>query len=93
MVRREALKHKAALVSRFQEILQASLASFRADPARALAAWTAIYPTTLPQSLMLDFYQTADYGFSPEHSLSLERFYRLAHEEGFLSGLPSLNFV
>jgi chorismate dehydratase len=93
MVRREALAEKAVLVARFQGLLMDSLAAFRADPGRALDAWTAQYPSALPRSLMLGFYATADYGFTPKHAKSLETFYRLACEEGFLDAVPSLDFA
>jgi chorismate dehydratase len=93
MVRREAWAEKGALVTRFHGLLTASLASFRADPGRALDAWTAVYPTALPRALMLGFYATADYGFTPKHAQSLQTFYRLASEEGFLDAVPSLDFA
>lgn len=93
MIRREVLEAKAPLVRRFHGILMESLKSFRADPGRALDAWTAIYPSSLPRELMLRFYETADYGFSPEHEKSLETFYRLAHEQGFLPEVPGLDYV
>lgn len=93
MVRREALSEKAPLVARFQELLKDSLAAFRSDPGRALDAWTAQYPSALPRSLMLGFYATADYGFTPKHAKSLETFYRLASEEGFLDAVPVLDFA
>ncbi len=93
IVRREASAQKAQLVKVFQQVLESSLAAFRADTVRALTAWTSFYPSALPQSLILEFYQTADYGFSPEHAQSLEIFYRLAHAEGYLPSLPKLHFV
>ncbi|MDB5050631.1 MAG: hypothetical protein JWO30_3702 [Fibrobacteres bacterium] len=93
MVRREALAEKAALVAKFHRILLDSLASFRADMGKALDAWTAVYPSGLPRPLMLGFYETADYGFTPKHARSLELFYRLAGEEGFLDAAPKLDFV
>jgi chorismate dehydratase len=93
MVRRESLSVKPALIARYQALLKASLASFRADPAKALDVWTARYPNPLPRSLMLGFYETADYGFSPRHARSLELFYRLAGEEGFLDASPTLDFI
>lgn len=93
MVRREAMQTKAALVSRFHGSLIGSLASFRADPGKALDAWTAAYPTNLPRDLMLGFYATADYGFTSRHAESLERFYRLSREEGFLDSAPALDFA
>ncbi|HKP96166.1 MAG TPA: menaquinone biosynthesis protein [Fibrobacteria bacterium] len=93
MVRREALAEKPALVSRFHALLLESLAAFRADAGKALDAWTAVYPSPLPRSLMLGFYETADYGFTERHARSLERFYRLAGEEGFLDAVPSLDFA
>lgn len=93
MARREALRDKAALVSRFHRLLLHSLAAFRADPGKALDAWTAAYPNTLPRELMLGFYATADYGFTPRHAQSLELFYRLAGEEGFMDSAPVLEFA
>jgi chorismate dehydratase len=93
MVRREALREKAALVARFHGLLLRSLAAFRADPGMALDAWTAVYPSSLPRDLMLGFYETEDYGFTPRHAQSLELFYRLAGEEGFLDAVPTLEFV
>jgi chorismate dehydratase len=93
MVRRDALSAKSALVARFHRLLLASLATFRADPGRALDAWIAAYPTALPRALMLGFYATADYGFSDKHAQSLERYYRLACEEGFLPKVPALAFA
>ena len=93
MVRREALRQKAAVVARFHKLLLESLASFRADPGKALDAWTAAYPNALPRSLMLGFYETADYGFTSKHAASLERYYRLAVEEGFLDSAPELDFI
>ncbi len=93
MVRREVMREKSALVSRFHGLLLESLAAFRADPGKALDAWTTAYPSTLPRELMLGFYATADYGFTPRHAQSLERFYRLAAEEGFLDAVPTLDFA
>jgi chorismate dehydratase len=93
MVRRDALAEKAAVVARFHGLLLESLASFRADPGKALDAWTAVYPNALPRSLMLSFYETADYGFTPRHARSLETYYRLAGEEGFLDSAPALDFI
>jgi chorismate dehydratase len=93
MVRREAMRDKAPLVARFHKLLLESLAAFRADPGKALDAWTAAYPSRLPRELMLGFYATADYGFTPRHAESLERFYRLAGEEGFLDAVPELDFA
>ncbi|MDB5106788.1 MAG: hypothetical protein JWP91_4477 [Fibrobacteres bacterium] len=93
MVRREALREKQARVAAFHGLLLRSLASFRADPGKALDAWTAAYPTALPRDLMLSFYETADYGFTPRHAESLERYYRLAGEEGFLDAAPALDFA
>lgn len=93
MARREALLEKAALVSRFHGLLLHSLAAFRADPGKALDAWIAAYPNDLPRELMLGFYATADYGFTPRHGQSLDRFYRLACEEGFLDSVPTLEFA
>ena len=93
MVRREALREKSALVSRFHGLLLRSLAAFRTDPGKALDAWTAAYPSTLPRDLMLSFYETADYGFTPRHAESLERYYKLAGDEGFLDAVPTLDFV
>lgn len=93
MVRRDALARKARRVGTFQGLLKQSLASFRADPGKALDAWTAKYPNKLPRELMLGFYATADYGFSPRHAQSLETYYRLACEEGFLEAPPSLDFI
>lgn len=92
IVRRRAVAERPAGAARFHDLLLESLASFRADPGKALDAWTRAYPTGLPRSLMLDFYQTADYGFTPEHAESLERFYRLAFQEGFLPEMPVLVF-
>ena len=93
IVRRQALAERPRGAARFHALLAESLASFRADPGKALDAWTRTYSSALPRSLMLDFYQTADYGFSPEHAESLERFYRLAFQEGYLPEMPSLEFV
>jgi chorismate dehydratase len=93
MVRREAMQAKGPLVSRFHRALIESLAAFRKDPAKALDAWTAAYPNSLPRDLMLGFYATADYGFTPRHAESLERFYRFACEEGFLDAVPALDFA
>ncbi len=93
MVRRESLAVKADRVARYHGLLMASLAAFRADPAKALDAWTALYPTALPRSLILGFYETADYGFSPRHARSLQLFYGLAGEEGFLDASPTLDFI
>ncbi len=92
MVRRAVLEEKAFLVSSFYHLLMESLEAFRRDPGRALDAWTAVYPSSLQRSLMLSFYATADYGFSSEHAKSLEIFYRLAYEEGFLEAIPSLDY-
>ncbi len=93
MVRREALREKAAPAARFHGLLLASLAAFRADAGGALDAWTASYPSGLPRGLMLGFYATADYGFTAKHAQSLETFYRLAGEEGFLDTVPELDFA
>lgn len=93
MVRRQALAEKPAAASRFHALLLESLASFRADPGKALDAWTAAYPSSLPRSLMLDFYRTADYGFTAEHAESLERFYRLAFQEGHLPEMPVISYT
>lgn len=93
MVRRDALASKADRLARFHRSLLASLAAFRADPAKALDAWTAVYPSPLPRELMLGFYATADYGFTDRHAESLERYYRLACEEGFLRSVPVLEFA
>lgn len=93
MVRREALELKLEAAARFHGILRDSLAAFRADPRKALDAWTRAYPTSLPRDLMLDFYQTADYAFTPEHRESLERFYRLAFQEGHLPEMPGIATV
>jgi chorismate dehydratase len=93
MVRREALAAKGPLVARFHRLLLASLASFRADPGRALDAWTAAYPAALPRDQMLGFYATADYGFTDRHARSLETYYRLACEAGFLAAVPKLDFA
>jgi chorismate dehydratase len=93
MVRRKALEEKAAWAAKFHRLLLESLESFRADPAGALDAWTAAYPNALPRDLMLSFYETADYGFTDKHALSLQRYYRLACEEGFLESLPELAFA
>ncbi len=93
IVRRGACEEKASLVKWFHSILKQSLETFRANPGRALDAWTAAYASDLPRELMLKFYETADYGFSLEHAQSLEAFYRLAHEEGFLPEIPSLDYV
>jgi chorismate dehydratase len=93
MVRREAVAGKSGWVRKFQGMLRDSLSAFRADPGSALDAWTSVYPASLPRSLMLNFYETADYGFSPEHARSLEAYYRMAHEEGFLPAIPSLDYV
>ena len=83
----------ALAAARFQSLLRESLAAFHRDPGRALDAWTAAYPSSLPRDLMLDFYRTADYGFSPAHGESLERFYRLAFQEGHLPEMPALVFA
>jgi chorismate dehydratase len=93
MVRRQALAERPAPAARFHALLLESLASFRADPGKALDAWTAAYPSDLPRPLMLDFYETADYGFSREHADSLERFYRLAFQEGYLPEMPTLEYT
>lgn len=93
MVRRQALTGKPSAASRFQALLRESLESFRADPGKALDAWTAAYPSNLPRSLMLDFYRTADYGFTAEHAESLERFYRLAFQEGHLPEMPVISYT
>jgi predicted solute-binding protein len=93
MVRRRALAEKAAAAARFHALLRRSLEDFRADPGKALEAWTRVYPTALPRSLMLDFYQTADYGFTSEHRESLERFYRLAFQEGHIPEMPVIETV
>jgi hypothetical protein len=81
------------VASRFHGLLMDSLAAFRADPGKALDAWVTAYPNTLPRDLMLGFYATADYGFTPRHARSLELFYRLACEEGFIDAMPSLDFA
>jgi chorismate dehydratase len=93
MIRRDALAAKAAAAARFRRALMASVAGFNADPATALAAWTAAYPTDLPRDLMLGFYTTADYGFGEKHARSLSIYYRLAQEEGFLPAVPELAFA
>jgi chorismate dehydratase len=93
MVRRDIVKAKAERIKLFLHLLRSSVASFTADPVKALDAWTAIYPSTLPRELMLDFYETADYGFSKAHASSLDVFYRLAFEAGFLKVLPKLDFI
>jgi chorismate dehydratase len=93
MVRREALELKPAVAARFHGLLRDSLASFRADPGKALDAWTRAYPNALPRDHMLAFYETADYGFTPEHRESLERFYRLAFQEGHLPEMPVIETV
>lgn len=93
MVRRQSLSERPVAAARYQATLRASLASFRADPGPALDAWTRAYPSALPRELMLDFYRTADYGFSQEHAESLERFYRLAFQEGHLPEMPTLSYV
>lgn len=89
MIRRGALEAKAEAASRFHRMLTESLAAFRADPGKSLDAWTRAYPSSLPRALMLDFYATADYRFTPEHARSLEIFYRLAYEAGFLEEIPA----
>lgn len=93
MVRRDALAAKPARLARFHRILIASLAAFRADPGKALDAWTSIYPSPLPRELMLGFYATADYGFTDRHARSLELYYRLACEDGYLPSVPALEFA
>ena len=93
MVRRDALAAKAEKVARFHRLLLASLEAFRANPGRALDAWTAAYPAALPREQMLGFYATADYGFTDRHARSLELYYRLACEEGYLERVPSLEFA
>ena len=93
MVRREACRDKSRAVAAFHASLRASLASFRKDPGTALDAWISAYPSPLPRDLMLGFYETADYGFTERHSRSLETFYALALEEGFLNEAPILDFL
>jgi chorismate dehydratase len=93
MIRRRALEEKRDSAAGFHRALQASLASFRADPDKALDAWTRAYPSALPRDLMLKFYETADYRFTAEHARSLEIFYRLAHEGGYLEEMPSLAYA
>jgi chorismate dehydratase len=93
IVRRQSLDERPRGAARFHALLLESLAAFRADPGKALDAWTRSYSAGLPRSLMLDFYQTADYGFSSEHAESLERFYRLAFQEGYLPEMPALDFA
>jgi chorismate dehydratase len=93
MVRREACREKSRAVAGFHGSLMASLASFRKEPGKALDAWTSAYPSSLPRDLMLGFYATADYGFTERHARSLETFYGLACEEGFLDGVPTLDFL
>jgi chorismate dehydratase len=93
IVRRESLTERPRAAARYRAMLRESLAAFHRDPGRALDAWTSAYPSSLPRELMLDFYRTADYGFSPEHGDSLERFYRLAFQEGHLPEMPGLAFA
>ena len=93
MVRDEACQARPSSVARLQSLLRAALESFRTNPQAALDAWIKAYPTALPRPLMLRFYETADYGFSPEHALSLQTFYRLAWEDGHLQEVPELRFV
>jgi chorismate dehydratase len=93
IVRRQSLSDRPRAAARYQALLRESLAAFNRDPGRALDAWTAAYPSPLPRDLMLDFYRTADYGFSPAHGESLERFYRLAFQEGHLPEMPALVFA
>jgi chorismate dehydratase len=93
MVRREAWRRKQAALVRFHTILLKGLADFRTDPEKALRAWTRAYPCALPPDHILRFYETADYGFSPDHARSLEIFFRLAREEGHLEDLPVLEYA
>lgn len=93
IVRREALAQKPDLVRAFHAQLLQSLAEFRSDPGKALDVWTAVYPSILPRPLMLQFYETADYSFSQDHVYSLDLFYQLAYEGGFLKSLPKLDFI
>jgi chorismate dehydratase len=93
IVRRDALAAKAEAAARFRRALMASVSAFKADPGRALDAWSARYPSRLPRDLMLGFYATADYGFGEKHARSLSIYYRLACEEGFLPEVPELAFA
>lgn len=93
MVRRQAIAERPAAAARWRALLDASLASFRADPDAALNAWTRAYPSPLPRDLMIDFYRTADYGFTREHEESLERFYRLAFQEGHIPEMPKIEYA
>jgi chorismate dehydratase len=93
MIRRDAQAVKAVAAERFRKTLTESVAAFKADPARALDAWTAAYPNTLPRDLMLGFYATADYGFGDRHARSLALYYRLACDEGYLPSVPELAFA
>jgi chorismate dehydratase len=93
IIRRDALARKASAAAQFQRALRASLDGFRADPGRALDAWTAAYPAALPRDLMLGFYATAEYGFGEAHARSLGIYFRLACEEGLLPEVPELAFA
>lgn len=93
MARRKALEAKRANASAFHAGLRASLESFRSDPGKALDAWTRAYPSSLPRAVMLDFYATADYRFTAEHARSLEIYYRLACDGGYLEEMPELVYA
>ena len=93
MVRREAWNRKQSALVRFHALLLKGLADFRENPDQALDAWTRKYHSALPRDLILRFYETADYGFSPDHGRSLETYYRLAREEGHLEELPVLEYA
>jgi len=93
MVRRESVVQKKKALRFFLQILSDALKSFKSNPSLALDHWTQFYPSQLSREFMLQFYATADYGFSEAHEKSLNLFYRLALEAGFLKTIPKLEYL
>ncbi len=90
---REAAVHTHANELRLWKMaLHKSVQAFEKAPSSALKKWTTRYPSDIPMEDMLDFYKSADYGFSEGHQESLRRFFGMAFEAQMLPELPQFRF-
>jgi len=81
------------ILDRYLEGTQASIESFRKDPAAALDKWLAKYPVNLPRPLVEDYYKVLDYRFTDERKESLSLFLKMACRKGLIDAAPDLEFA
>lgn len=78
---------------RWHQQLEQSLAEFESDPLAVSQHWAKSHPHQLDEVQTMEYFNNLNYRLSPEGIESLERFYSLAQELGYIEHVPDFTFI